>query len=78
MFYCYILRLSNGCYYIGSSKNLKQRIVEHRAGRVFTTRKLLPIALVYYSAFETKKKALDFERYLKTKSGFAFRNKHLI
>jgi len=36
------------------------------------------LKLVFYAAFETKKKALDFEKYLKTNSGFAFRNKRLI
>lgn len=51
---------------------------EHKLGRVFTTKKFLPVKLVYYSAFTLKQNALKFEKYLKTNSGFAFRNKHLI
>lgn len=78
MFYSYILKLNNGKYYIGYSSNLKQRLLDHKSGKVFATRKFLPLKLVYYSAFDSKKKALDFEIYLKTNSGFAFRNKRLI
>ena len=78
MFYCYVLRLSNSKNYIGFSTNLRQRIEEHISGKVSATKKLLPLKLVYYSAFISKKKALDFEKYLKTASGFAFRSKRLI
>lgn len=64
--------------YIGYSSHLKNRIKEHETGCVPQTRKLRPIHLIYYAAFISKKKALDFEQYLKTTSSFAFRNKHLI
>jgi hypothetical protein len=33
---------------------------------------------VFYAAFTSKKKALGFETYLKTQSGYAFRNKRLV
>ena len=78
MFYCYILKLSNNKDYIGFSSDLRQRVEEHKLGKVFATKKFLPVKLIYYSAFFTKKKALDFEKYLKTASGFAFRNKRLV
>lgn len=78
MYYCYILRLSNKKEYIGFSANLKQRIGEHKSGRVFATKKFLPVKLVYYSAFVSKLRALGFEKYLKTASGFAFRRKRLV
>lgn len=78
MFYAYILQLSDGTYYTGFSANLKQRYLEHMFGLVPQTRNLRPLKLVYYCAFELKKKALDFEKYLKTQSGFVFKNKHLI
>ncbi|QQG44837.1 MAG: GIY-YIG nuclease family protein [Candidatus Roizmanbacteria bacterium] len=78
MYYVYILRLKDNTYYHGFSNNLKNRIKYHQEGNVPQTRKLRPIKLIYYSAFESKKKALDFEKYLKTFSGFAFRNKRLI
>ncbi len=50
----------------------------HQSGEVESTKNLRPLELVFYSAFSSKKKALDFEKYLKTQSGFAFRNKRLI
>ena len=78
MYYVYILELINNKYYTGFSSNLKERVNEHIKGNVKQTYKYRPLKLVYYCAFVSKKKALDFEKYLKTNSGFAFRNKHLI
>ena len=78
MYYVYILKLKDGSYYVGYSDNLKQRISEHKKGKVKTTKNLHPLTLVYYSAFVRKEKAIKFERYLKKGSGFAFRNKHLV
>ena len=48
----------------------KIRIKEHETDSVPQTRRLRPIKLIYYAAFVSKKKALDFEKYLKTASGF--------
>ena len=70
--------MDNKTKYVGFSSHLKNRIREHEVGNVPQTRKLRPIRLIYYSAFVSKKIALDFEKYLKTASGFAFRNKRLI
>lgn len=77
-YYVYILEMTNKTKYIGYSSHLKNRIKEHETGGVPQTRKLRPIRLIYYAAFLSKKKALDFETYLKTPSGFALRNKRLI
>lgn len=77
MFYVYILYLRNNTYYLGFSSDLKTRIKAHTDGNVPQTSNLRPHQLVYYCAFISKKRALDFEKYLKTGSGFAFRNKHL-
>ena len=78
MFYVYILKLSNNTFYIGFTSNLKLRLKYHHEGKVLSTTNLRPVKLVFYCAFILKKKALDFEHYLKTNSGFAFRNKRLI
>lgn len=78
MYYVYILKLKNGKFYIGYSANLKQRIREHNQEKVSATKKLRPLKLVFYTAFISKIKALKFEKYLKSSSGFAFRNKRLI
>lgn len=77
MYYTYILQLKDKTYYHGYSDNLKERIKDHQGGTVSSTKNLRPFTLIFYAAFSSKKKALDFEAYLKTQSGFAFRNKHL-
>jgi len=78
MYYIYILKLNNGDFYCGRSDNLKRRLNEHVNGQERTTKKYLPCNLITYIAFDNKKKSIEFEKYLKTGSGFAFRNKHLI
>ena len=78
MYYVYILKLKDKTYYHGYSTNLKQRFKEHQAGLVESTKNIGPLKLIFYSAFESKSKAIEFEKYLKSSSGFAFRNKHLV
>lgn len=78
MFYTYILQINSKSYYIGYSKNLRQRIQYHKSNLVKTTKHSNTIKLIYYSAFEDKSKAIKFEKYLKSSSGTAFRNKHLV
>ena len=78
MYYAYILQLSDDSYYHGSSDNLKQRVKAHESGVVSSTKNLRPIKLVFYAAFETQILAKQFEKYLKSSSGLAFRNKRLL
>lgn len=78
MFYVYILKLNNSGFYIGFTTNLKQRIEEHNSGKSPYTKKYKPVQLIQYSAFESKEKALKFEKYLKSGSGIAFRTKRLV
>ena len=77
-YYVYILKLSNGDYYIGRTDDLKRRVKEHVSGQQRTTKQFLPCKLVTYLAFNTKAIAIKFELYLKTGSGIAFRNRHLV
>lgn len=63
---------------MGYSSDLKERIKAHINGEVSQTKPFRPLYLVYYCAFISKKKALDFEKYLKSGSGFSFRNKHFL
>lgn len=78
MYYVYILELKNKTKYTGFSSNLKNRIKDHINGNVSQTKNLRPLELIFYTAFKNKLKTLNFEKYLKTPSGFAFRNKRLI
>jgi putative endonuclease len=50
----------------------------HKHGLVQYTHSRLPIELITFIAFSDKYKAFLFEKYLKSGSGAAFRNKHLI
>jgi len=78
MYYVYILKLSNGDYYTGLTNNLERRITEHKDGKSPTTSRFLPIKLISYTAFDSKSRAEELENYLKTGSGIAFRNRHLV
>ena len=70
MFYTYILRsLSQPEQrYIGSTADLKSRLAKHHAGEVPHTSKFKPWRIQTAAAFDSKKKAVAFEDYLK--SGF--------
>ena len=79
MFYVYILKSlsSSEQVYVGFSKNLKQRIEDHNSGKSLHTKKFKPWKLETYLAFDEESRARDFEKYLKTASGIAFRRKRL-
>jgi len=77
-FEVYILLCKNGKHYTGFTTNIAKRLISHRKGEVSFTRNKLPIHLIHLSLFIDKQKAYDFERYLKSGSGVAFRNRHLI
>jgi predicted GIY-YIG superfamily endonuclease len=63
--------------YIGFTEDLKSRLTAHNAGESKHTAKFCPWELVVYHAFKDKRKAQEFEYYLKTGSGKAFANKRL-
>ncbi len=64
-------------YYTGITTNLKERISAHNLGQTKYTASKMPYVLVWYCVFNNKKIALNFEKYLKSGSGIAFRNKRL-
>ncbi len=74
----YILQCANGQCYTGFTTNLISRLKSHNAGEIHFTKDKLPVKLIYISYFHNKQKAYDFERYLKSGSGIAFRNKRLL
>jgi len=78
MYYVYLLQLKNGQYYAGSTLDIKHRLGFHNQGGCRSTKNKRPLKLVWYAGFRNKKIAENFEKYLKSSSGFAFRNKHLI
>jgi len=74
----YIFLCSDSTYYTGYTTNIKQRIKAHNNKEVHYTKSRLPIKLINLIQFKNKQKAYDFERYLKTGSRIAFRNKRLV
>ena len=80
MTYVYIMR-SLGFpdqIYIGCTNDLKSRLVAHNLGNSPHTSKYLPWELAVFIGFEDEDKAWVFEQYLKSGSGRAFANKHLL
>ncbi len=77
MFYVYMLRSINfpDQTYIGFTEDLKARMRAHDAGQSKHTAKFAPWQLISYHAFADKRKAQEFEYYLKTGSGKAFASK---
>ena len=63
--------------YIGLTENISQRVDEHNAGKSPYTRKYGPWELRTYITFDKRKNAANFEKYLKSSSGYAFTKKHL-
>lgn len=65
MYYVYLLKSGSGKFYVGYSSNLKQRMKDHIRGKVYTSRRIKTLNLVYYEAYNYKKSARDREKKLK-------------
>jgi len=57
---------------------MDQRLADHNTGKSPHTNKYAPWKLIFCASFREGKIARAFEKYLKSSSGFAFRNKHLL
>jgi predicted GIY-YIG superfamily endonuclease len=79
MFYTYILRSEARPDQtdVGTTGNLRQRLLEHNSGKSLHTRKYKPWGVIFYAAFPEKIAAERFEIYLKSGSGRAFTRRHL-
>lgn len=79
MYYVYILSSKiDYSRYIGVTGDLKRRLKEHNSGLSKYSSSKRPYKLIWCCIFTNKKKAYEFELYLKSSSGFAFTKKHLI
>jgi putative endonuclease len=69
MFYVYILKSkTDGNCYIGSAKDLRERLKKHNSGKVFLTKARKPFDLIYYEAYKAEKDARKREHNLKLRS----------
>lgn len=77
MYYVYLIKsLKNpNKTYVGYTTNLKSRLKKHNEGGSVYTSDPRPWKLITYIFFTEKDKALEFEKYLKVGSGYAFAKK---
>ncbi len=69
MFYAYILKSKmDGKCYIGSTKDLRNRLKKHNNGDVYSTKTRRPFELIYYEAYKAEHDARNREKQLKLKS----------
>ena len=65
-FYVYILRCSDGSYYVGHTDNLEFRIASHQAGTISGyTSVRMPVTLEFAEEFRPRLEALERERQVK-------------
>jgi len=78
MFYVYVLQSQqNKKFYTGYTKNLKLRFDGHNNGKVYSTKKRLPLKSIYYEACLNQQDATHREKYLKTYHGKTFIKKRV-
>ena len=69
MYYLYILKSKyDQAGYIGSTTDLRRRLLEHQRGLVQSTKNRRPLDLVYYEAYKSLADARRREQMLKLKS----------
>ena len=51
---------------IGYSSNIKERLIEHQKGKVYSTRDKRPLKMIYAELYENKKDAMQREKFFKT------------
>jgi len=79
MYFVYILESQkDGSHYVGSAASVKERLTDHNMGKAKYSSSKKPFVLKWFCGFPNKQLALNFERYLKHGSGFAFARKHLL
>lgn len=78
-YFVYIIKsVENDKLYTGFTTNLENRMKQHNENIGGYTKGRGPWELAWYSVFSKRRLAENFERYLKSGSGFAFARKRLI
>lgn len=75
--YVYILRNQLGKQYIGHTENVNARLKEHNEGSVPATKNIRPWHVEWFCGFRNEKRAIAFEKYLKSGSGSSIRFRHI-
>jgi len=82
MFYTYVLLCFDNArnrrkFYVGSTENISERIQEHKARAIQTTKSFDTIELIYYEACSNKTDARKRELQLKTGFGRGYLKRRL-
>jgi len=67
--FVYVLRCNDQKLYIGSTRNITDRLQAHSMGRVRTTKSRRPVQVVYMEEFATYSEARKRELYFKSGRG---------
>ncbi len=68
--YVYVLlSQKDGEFYVGYTKNVQKRFVQHNSGQVQSTKLRLPMKLIYWECCINKQDATRREKYLKSTWG---------
>ena len=79
MWYLYIIKSINKDFkQIGSTNDIKRRILEHNEGLNQSTKHYKPFELEAYIAVRSENQARYLEKYFKTGSGKAILNKRIL
>lgn len=63
--YLYILKLEGGTYYCGITKDLERRLKEHNGGKSKSTRRNLPVQIIFTDTFDSYFEAREREKKIK-------------
>jgi len=69
MYYVYVLKGLGDKLYKGYCSDLRKRFEQHNSGKIKSTKRLRPLKLIYYEAFESKNSARKEELFLKSGKG---------
>lgn len=69
VWYVYVLQNKHRHWYIGSTKDLRKRILRHNSGKIKSTKYRVPWKLIYCEISLNKEDARAREKYLKSGPG---------
>lgn len=78
MFWVYVIKCSDGTIYIGQTNDLERRLHEHHVGQVRRTKSRRPLTLLKAWKFDTREKAVEYEKKFKTGFGRQWIKKNLL
>ena len=70
--YCYVYVLhsaKDGQFYVGLTRDLRARLLSHNKGEVPSTKRRVPLELIYWEGCLNESDAAQREKYLKTAWG---------